>query len=294
VRHEGKPYYVDGVQVVPPGSAIRLERDVRVVGVNEASLDVQGGFEAHGTQDHWVRIEDVDFSRTRRPETNFHFDMVDLVACSFVHADGQSFDGQMTVENSCLQGSCKFAVRLAGGFLRVMTTEFVPPCRVDVLPTKGKPPELAFRSSWMKRVEISGPAAATVRASELKLGLVARDFTDLVVDGCDLWGSLELRQKEGGSFSRLVLTKCNLFGGATLVLDRPAGEKKSVEKVRVERFFFGDASDSPVLEDDGVADRIRDGADDPKASVKAFWSKPSERRHVFVSHALRVRAPPAR
>src|SRR5688572_26276024 len=78
VRHEGKAYFIDGPQVVPKGSAIRIERDVRVVGVRGASLDVQGGFEVHGTVDHWVQIDDVDFGKTRRPETNFHFDMVDF------------------------------------------------------------------------------------------------------------------------------------------------------------------------------------------------------------------------
>jgi hypothetical protein len=294
VRSEGRPYFVDGAQTIPKGSAIRIEQDVRVVGVNGASIQVDGGFEVHGTQERWATIENVDFGRTRAPETNFHFDMADLQRCSFAHADGESFEGQVTFENCCLQKGCKFAWRLAGGFLRIMTTDVTVPCRVEVLPTKGKPPEVSLRSSWFSSVSLTGPCNGTVRACELKEGLEARDFTDLVVDGCDVWGSLAFRQGEQGSFSRLVLTKDNLMSGARLVLERPAAKGTTPEKVKVERFFFESGEGFPALDDKAVADRIDDGADREGQSVKAFWSKPASRPHVFVSDTLRMRAPPRR
>jgi hypothetical protein len=294
VRDEGKAYYVDGPQVVPKGSAIRVEKDVRIVGVRGASIDVQGGFEVHGTQDHWVRIDDVDFGKTRKPETNFHFDMVDFQGCSFVHGEGETFEGQWTIENATLQKRCKLSVRLAGGFFRVMSADVTVPCRVEVLPTKGKPPEVSFHTSWVKGgLTLVGPSAATVRFVDLPEGVQATGFTSLVVDGCDVSKAITLEQPEEGSFSGLVLTKCNLLFGARLVLRRPTGAKTKTERVKVERFFFADG-DRFVVKDADIAARIDDGEDDPKLSVKATWTKPNERRHLFIDKALRMRLPPAR
>ena len=35
-----------------------------------------------------------------------------------------------------------------------------------------------------------------------------------------------------------------------------------------------------------------DGADDPEVSVRAFWSKPNERKHLLLDDQARMRAPP--
>jgi hypothetical protein len=292
VRHEGKPYYVDGPQVIPKGSAIRIEKDVRIVGVRGASLDVQGGFEAHGTQDHWVKIDQVDFGKTRRPETNFHFDMVDFQGCRFAHGEGESFEGEWTIENSTLQTGSAIAIRLAKGFFRLMTTEVRGPVRVEALPVKGKPTEVSIRTSWIEGpLSVSGPCVARIQFLELKGGFEARSFTDLGVDGCDVWGGrLAFVQPEDGSFSDLFLTKCNLLTDARVLLDRPTGPKAKVEKVKVDKFHFG----VPSLTEKQIADRIDDGADDPKRSVRAFWTKPADRQHVFTSEQLKMRIPPHR
>jgi hypothetical protein len=281
VRSEGKPYVIDGPQVVPSGSAIRIEKGVRILGINQASLDVQGGFEVHGVSGLEVEIDGVDFSPTRKPETNFHFDKCQMSGCSWVHGEGESFDGQWTIENCDLAGSCKLTVRLAGGFFRIMSVKAPIPVTVEVLPTKGKPVEFSIRTTRVSGgpLTYSGPANATVRSCLLDGGLEASEFTDLIVDGCDVRGPFRFRQPAEGSFSRLVLTKCNLFAGARLVLDRPAGEKTPMEKVRVERFYFEAEGGTPIVKDKDLAARIDDGADDPKVSVKAFWTKPNERPH---------------
>jgi hypothetical protein len=289
VRHEGKTYYVNGPQVVPKGSAIRVEKDCRIVGLNGASLDVQGGFEVHGTVDHWVKIDAIDFGKTRKPETNFHFDMVDFEACRFVHAEGESFEGEWTIENSTLQKGCSVSIRLAKGFFRLMTTEVRGPMRVEAMATKGKPNEVSIRTSWLEGLlSVSGPCVARIQFLELGGGFEAKDFTDLGVDGCDVRaGRLAFLQPVERSFSDLFLTKCNLFGETRLVLDRPTGPKTKVEKVKVDKFHFG----VPVLTEKQIADRIDDGADDPKRSVRAFWTKPADREHVFTSESLKMRIP---
>ena len=117
----------------------------------------------------------------------------------------------------------QLAVRVRKGFLRIMTVNFKVPCVIDAAPEKGKPPEIAIRTSWMSDVTISGDAMATVRDSEVRGLLLGKDFTDLVVDGIDLFGGATFRQGPEGSFSKLQLLKCNLFGGSKLVLHRPAG-----------------------------------------------------------------------
>ena len=47
---------------MPKNVEITVQLDVRIVGINDASLDVQGGLKIHGTQDHWVKIDGVDLS----------------------------------------------------------------------------------------------------------------------------------------------------------------------------------------------------------------------------------------
>src|SRR5438132_73615 len=42
--HGGKVYVVDGAQVIPGGSVIRVEANVNIIGINKASLEVKGGF----------------------------------------------------------------------------------------------------------------------------------------------------------------------------------------------------------------------------------------------------------
>jgi hypothetical protein len=291
VRAEGRVYYVDGPQTIPGGSHIRLEANVKVVGINKASLDVLGGFEVHGTQDNWVRIEKVDFSPTHAPDAKIHLDMADLQDCRFVHDDGAAYEGGFTIENSCFQSGCAFSWNLRSGFLRVMTTEFATPFRVALVATKGQKPEFAIRTSWMKEIALSGAANATIRDSEIRGGLDARDFTSLQVDGCDVWNGLTFRQPEDGSFNGLVLQKCNLLSGATVALVRPRTEKTNLEKVQLERFFY-EGSAGPLTADADIAALVTDAVDDDKQSVKAFWSKPNTRRHVFLSSSLRRRAPP--
>jgi hypothetical protein len=292
VRADGRVHTIDGKQTIPGGSVIRVEANVRIVGINKASLEVKGGLLVHGTQDCWVRIDNVDFSPTVKPDNEVHLDMADLRDCSFVHADGVAYEGGLTIENSCLQNGCKFSFRIRDGFVRIMTTEFKMPCAIDAHPEKGMRPEVAIRTSWMKEVALSGDAATTVRDAEVRGTLAARDFTDLVVDGCDLFSGATFTQGPDASFSKLQLLKCNLLGGSHLALKRPTGPKTKPEKVRVEKFHFADGSGDPETDDKKVAARIDDGVDDASQSVKAFWQNPAERRHVFLSPTLRKRAPP--
>lgn len=291
VRNDS-PYYIDGKQVIPGGSIIRVEANVHIMGINKASLEVKGGLLVHGTQDAWVKIENVDFSPTVAPDNEVHLDMADLYNCTFDHGEAAAFDGGMTIENSALQGGCKFNVRMRSGYLRIMTANFKVPCVIDCTPTSATAPEVAIRTSWMNEVTISGDAHATIRDSEARGLVEGKNFTDLVIDGCDLFAGAAFRQKAEGSFAKLSLQKCNLFGGTKLVLERPASPKSKTEKVRVDKFYFGTADDKPELLDKQIADRIDDGDDNAEISVKAFWANPNSRKHVFLSDSLRRRRPP--
>ena len=292
VRANGKNYVIDGKQVIPGGSIIRVEANVRIIGINDASLEVQGGLLVHGTQDCWVRIENVNFSPTVAPDNEMHLDMADMYGCTFVTPEASSFRGGFTIENSALQGGCKFALRIESGFLRIMTVNCKVPCHVESSSEKGTPPEVAIRTSWMQDVSLQGNAHVTLRDSEIRGTLEARNFTELVIDGCDLFGNVALRQGAEGRFSKLEFLKCNLFGGSKVCLDRPTGPTTKMEKVRIARFFFQDAEGRPELSDKQIADRIDDGADKAEVSVKAFWQEPQKRCHFFLSESLKKRRPP--
>jgi len=293
VRADGHLYVIDGKQVIPAGAIIRVEANVHILGINGASLEVKGGFLVHGTQDCWVRIEKVDFSPSVSPDNELHFDMADLVDCTFVTPEQAAFDGGFTFENSALQSGCKFALRIRSGFFRFMTANVKLPVRFESVPEKGKVPEIAIRTSWMHDVTLLGPADATVRDAELKGTLDATTFDTLIVDGCDLFGNISFHQPEDEGFGKLQLLKCNLSPGSKIVLARPTGPKTSMEKVRVEKFYFDNGDEKPDTLDKKIKDRIDDGADDDKVSVKAFWQNPADRKHYFLSDSLKKRRPPA-
>jgi hypothetical protein len=296
VRAEGKAYEIDGAQVIPPNAEVTVQLGVRIYGVNNASLDVQGGLKVHGTEGSWVVIDHVDFSPTVAPKRGFHLDMADLVGCRFKHGETQSFGGEITIENSCLQRDCEFDVRVTGGFLKIMTTEFGMPCRIrcDRQRENPVPIELEIRSSWMKEVFLSGTGTANFRHSEIRAGLECRGVTDVTVDGCDVGGKLAFLQGPDDSFSKVTLTKVNMFG-STLVLERPQGPRTKAERVKLDKFYFGPKSGGGATSDKDVGALITDKDDDPAQTVKAWWGKPADTPHQLVSYGtLRSRAPDLR
>ncbi|MFO0934815.1 MAG: hypothetical protein U1E39_19185 [Planctomycetota bacterium] len=275
LKADGKRYVVDGKQVLAAGALLKLEEGVHVVGKNGASLEVKGGLRALGGDDGKVTFDGIDFSPTVAPENGFHLNGATLSGCTFVHPEGAAFEGELTVENTTWSGA--FDVRIARGFARIMSTT-LPPASVTCVADKGRPPEVALRGCKLSSFTLKGASAATLRASTVSGTFTATGFTDLLVDGCDVSGSLVFQQGPEGSFSKLVLTKCNLEGGATVTLSRPSGPKTPMEKVRLDKFWFGRADAKPDLTDAAIGERITDGADDPAVSVKAYWSSPQERR----------------
>lgn len=275
VKADGRTYVVDGKQVLAAGALIKLEEGVRVVGKNGASLEVKGGLRALGGDDGKVTFDGIDFSPTVAPENGFHLNGVTLSGCTFVHPEGAAFEGELTVENTVWSGA--FDVRIARGFARIMSTT-LPAASVTCVADKGRAPEVALRGCKLSSFTLKGASAATLRSTSVSGTFTAVDFTDLLVDGCDVSGGLVFRQGPEGSFSKLVLTKCNLEGGATVTLARPAGPKTPMEKVRLDKFWFGRADAKPDLTDAAIGERVTDGADDPAVSVKAYWSSPQERR----------------
>jgi hypothetical protein len=257
-----------------------------LVGI-KASLEVAGGFEIHGTVDH---------SRASRASTSalargrFHFDMASLYAC--VRTGGQGLRRRASIENSCLRAT-------AGSTSASLGLPAFHDAEVGMRPRsarcpEGKPPEVSFRTCWLKQTLLEGRGALMLRAAEVKGTLEVRHVDDLILDGCDFLGDVKIVQEVDDSWSRVQLLKSNLLAGAKLTLARPTGPKTKQEKVRLEKFHFEGAQGAPALSDKDVAARVVDGEDDPQVSVKAVWSKPNERRHVFLDKQLRMRAPPLR
>jgi len=276
VKAIGKRYVIDGKQTIPAGSVIRLEANVHVAGINGATLDVKGGFRTSGVGGSRVTIENVDFSPTVAPDNEVHFDMTDLDGCSFSQAEGASFSGGFTMENTNYN-SGTFSFRIQAGYLKLMSAKFNGACAIECNPDKGTPPEISIRGSTLQALSLSGNALATLRSATLKGAFHAEKFTSLVVDSCDLSGDLTFVEPPEGSFSKLQLSKCNLLAGSKLAFRRTAGPKTPMEKVRIDKFYFGTSDGKPDMTDKQIGERIQDGADDPEVSVKAFWQNPQER-----------------
>lgn len=277
VRPTGKRFVIDGKQVIPAGSAIRVESGVRVVGVNGASLEVKGSLQVHGVGGSLVEFKSVDFSPTVAPEGEVHFDVCTLDGCSFVHTESVSFSGGFVMENTKFIG--QFTFRVQTGYVRLMNMNYTGDISVGCVPSKGRVPEVAVRSCSLGSVTLTGDCAGTIRDSTFTGSITAVDFTDLLIDGCDVKGGIILEQSAEGSFSKLRMQNCNLLGGANVTFKRPTGPKTTIEKVRLSKFHFGSADGKAALTDKEIADRIDDGADDPNVSVKAFVQNPKERPH---------------
>jgi len=290
----GSTYYLDGACIIPRTVEITVQRGVTILGINGASLDVQGGLKVHGTQDTWVTIHHVDFSPTSAPLRGLHLDMVDFYDCTFKHSDEQSLRGEITIENSCFQKNCVFDVRLTEGFLKIMTVEFGMPCSVRSIRQKEnrKPIEFEVRSSWMKAIKFAGPAMANFRHSEIRGGLACSEVTQVLVDGCDISGMLSFRQNPTDSFKKLTLTKCNLFEGAKVVCIRASGPKTKKERVRLQKFYFGPKQGPGLAKKHDIEALIEDGSDLSDGNVTINWTKPKKRPHQLVNYStLRDRAP---
>lgn len=294
LRPAGKPYVIDGARVIPPGAEVTVERQVRIVGINGASLDVQGGLKVHGTQDSWVRIENVDFSPTKETKKGIHLDCCDLHGCKWKHGEGQSFRGQLNIENSCFQRDCEFDLLAVAGFVKLMTVEWGIPCRLRLEPPKENPVpiEVQLRSSWLREVFVTGPGRVALVHSETR-GLEMRNVTEVGVNGCDLGGRTAFLQRAEDSFVGIALDNCNVWAGGELVFERPKGEDTKPEKVKLNKFYFGPKNGDGVTADKDVAAIVKDGADDPEQSVRAWWTKPKDKQHVLVKYGdLRMRVPP--
>lgn len=291
----GPLYVIDGPLVIPAGVEITVQLDVQIVGINGASLDVQGGLKVHGTQDHWVKIENVDFSPTRVSHKGIHLDMVNLYGCRFVHAEGEGFTGSLVIENAAMQRDCDLDVRLRTGTLKLMTIESGIPWTIRCESPDPRTKKICVRvaSCWARAIELSGPCDATLRHSEIRGGLRCRRVFDLTVDGCDVTETLAIHQGANDLFKKVTLTKLNLFDDCTLVLDREPNEEAKLEKVKVDKCFFGPRKGGPGLtKAKAIQKLIDDGEDVPHRRVIARVVRPEKKRHKLVNYTdLRLRVP---
>ena len=294
---DGPVYVIDGPVVIPPGVEIGVELDVRIVGINQASVEVQGGLKVRGTQDHWVKIQNVDFSPTRQPRKGLHLDMVDLEGVTFRHTEGPAFEGELTIENAAMQRDCVFDVRMKKGVLKLMTIEWGVPATITAAPEQGRTKDVLVqvRSCWLRAIALTGPCDATFRHSQVRDGLQLRGVTDVTVDGCDITQSLEVRQGKDDLFKDLTITKCNFFGPANVVLHREANPDAKAERVRLDKCCWIDGSGTALQKPAAIDEFIQDAEDEPTRRVKARVTAPAKRPHQFVNTTtLRLRVPAVR
>lgn len=295
VRGRGMTWYVDGPTVIPPNVEIRIELGTTILGINNASLEVQGGLKVHGTQGSWVKMKNIDFSPTVHAKRGFHLDMVDFYGCKFVHPEKAPLGGGLTIENSTFQRDCTLKFRVHDSFLKIMTVEAGCACEIHAVPSSKKFIEIEVRSSWMRELTLTGMCRATVRHSELKAGITCRNVHDVEIDGCDVEADITFRQGPEDVFKKVVLTKCNMLSGANVVLDRPKGPKTKKERVKLDKFYFAPGERRvKALQGKAIAKRVKDGDDLPKGegSVFATWGAANKRKHQLVSYTLKQRIPP--
>ena len=285
LRGKGAVFVVDGAIVIPKNVEIGVELDTRIVGINQASIDVQGGLKVRGTQDHWVKIEGIDFSPTRAPAKDLHLDMVDLRTCRFVHDQGEAFVGTCTIENACIQRDCAFDFRIGRGMLNLLTITWGVPCAIRLEAPAEEKPDIIVQchGSLMRETTIRGQGDVRVRNAEVRGGLTAENTLKLTVDGCDISGQLVLRQPPEGLFKDITLTKCNLWDGTVVRLLRPSAPDQKKERVFFQKFFFGKKDESQVTTDPKAIEKLVSSDAD---TVIPKMDKPRRRKHRLVNYDL--------
>lgn len=292
LRGDGKVFVVDGHVVIPKKVEIGVEWGTKIVGINGAQLEVLGGLKVRGTVDHWVVIEDVDFSPTTAPFKGVHLDMVDFKRCRFVHGEGQALEGTMTIENSTFQTGCEFDVCVRKGTLSLLTTVWRPACAIRCAAPVDTKPDIMIQvrsSKFRDAVVVSGHGDATFRHNAFEKGLTCRNVLTLMVDGCDIHDGLVIRQAAKDRFKKVKLTKCNIWNGAGVTLHREPAQGQKKEKVFLQKFYFGTFDGSePTLDTKTVAGLVTDG----EGSIKARLDKPRKKKHLLVNYDIWTTRPP--
>lgn len=286
---DGPVYYIDGPTVIPKSVEVTVLLDVQIVGINDASLDVQGGLKVHGTEGHCVKIRDVDFSPTRLPRYGIHLDMVHMRGCHLVHEEGESFTGDLTIENTLMMRDNEFVLRMREGTLKLMSIE----CRIPwVIHCESPDPrtrkiDVHVRSCLAQDIRLTGACDAIFRHSAIESGLICRGVTEVVVDGCDVSKTLAFHQGPEDVFKKIKLTKCNLFWGCTLVLDREANPDAKKERVRVDKFYFGPPEGpGAVVSGEAAQELIEDGRDVAHRRVEARLTGLAKKKHQLVDYDM--------
>ena len=294
VRGKGSVYYLDGAVVIPEKVQIRVEMGVTLLGINNASLEVKGGLQIHGTVDNWVQVKNIDFSPTHHPDRGMHLDMVSFRKCTFAHTAEKPYIGVVTIENAAFQRGCRFEWRMHQGKLKIMDVLFGTPCVIRCEPPVGKKSDIMVevRASQLQTLRIHGHGNATVRHCEVQKAVEFHNVKVVVLDGCDIWDKVGVYQKADDTFKKVKFTKCNLWTGCAVEVKREpaAGQKK--EKVFLQKFYFGSNDGTePVLKPKELAELLVQG----QGNVHLRLDKLRKSKHLLVPYLLwDTRPPPLR
>lgn len=276
LREEGTVYLVEGRVRIPKGIEIAVQKDVyiRARGGAPAVIEVEGDFKVHGVAAKEVIFEGV----TVEPAPAFG--KIHLDSCIFRKGGGLATPKDGKAEGEILVQLCKFQDRarcelaMSGTSLQVLDSSTSGPLRIRGADAPAKPNRLkaVVRGGTHQGIEARGVADLTVRLNSLRADpLVFADVPVLVFDGNKVEGK-ELRIEHGraGGFARTQFMKCDLYAKA-LSFRAPVEAGKSDSLVLDKCWFEG------VTDLAKIAERIRDGSDDPANGVKVSVQNPLER-----------------
>jgi hypothetical protein len=163
---------------------------------------------------------------------------------------------------------------MTGASFQFLDSNCSGPLRIRGTPGKDGANRLkaVVRGSKTYGIEALGVGDLTVRLSGLRSDpLLFRDCAVLCLDGCKVEGKeLRLEQTKAGGFARTQVMKCDLYP-KVLAFRAPADPKRDDAVVLDKCWFEG------IVDPKGIAERIRDSADDPKSNVHASALNPQER-----------------
>ena len=276
LREEGITYVIDGRVVIPRGVEISCQKDVHIRSKSKtpAFIAVEGSLKVHGVSSRDVIFENVFV------EPGPEFDEIQLDTCIFRKGGGLATPkdgkaaGRILVQGCSFESGARVDVAMNSESFQFLDSGASSALKLRGVPGKDGRSRLKgiVRAARVFGIEAIGVADLTVRLSHLRSDpLLLRDCEVLCFDGNKVEGKdLKFEQTKAGGFARTEVMKCDLYT-KTISFKAPADPKRD-DAVVLDKCWFQGVTDSK-----GIAERIRDAADDPAQNVRASALNPQER-----------------
>ncbi len=293
ILKNGGNYYVDGRVRIGKTTQIMVQKDTKIVGRNDAVIELEGQLALVGVSDLRVVLTDVTIEL--QPKFgDFRTDMVTFAGKSrgVVSAPDKAVDGRVFIQNTTFDEKATVDVTMCANEIdlqRVDVSNLVHVKAVD-------PPGAANKVKANFYNNSSGNGTGPV-TGQLAGGLLVEHVATVIARGNVMAGDsvsfqdcgavtfdensvrskkLEFRQSAPGRFHETTMSKCDVMVEKLVAFAPPAPDGKG-ETFTIVHSWFGGETKEKVVHEKFIADR----AGDPTCGVTVEFTKLSDKPQGF-------------